>query len=71
MNEQTKRAAITAKIVAVEHLISTSYSDDRAPFTFARTHNVATAGMCGMCRSVESAMTARVVVQNGEKESEQ
>jgi hypothetical protein len=58
MNEITKRAARDAGVVAVEHRVETTYSDDRAPYTYAVSHNIAGTPTCRHCGEVRQNMEA-------------
>jgi hypothetical protein len=61
MNEELARLARRDGIVAVEHLIETTYSDDRAPDKVAVTHNIASAESCSYCRDVRRHMEIRAM----------
>jgi hypothetical protein len=56
MNDQIMRAAQDAGVIAVEHRIETTYSDDRTPYTFTRSHNVVGAAQCRLCNDVARGM---------------
>lgn len=62
MNEELKRMAREEGIVAVEHRIDTTYSDDRAADAIAVSHNIAAAGTCSYCREVRRSMELRATL---------
>lgn len=64
MHDEKKRLAREDGIVAVEHAVETSWSDDRAPVRITVSHNAS--WKCALCRDALGAMTRLAEVSGGE-----